>query len=150
MKNKDYSKYLVMTPKQLRIRQLTRGLPMTIIGAIVFVALCICGQRPKNYRGICPYFEIGHNWGGVQLGWFFICCKDCGEATKRHEVGHGVEGAAICGLIMLCLCIGSAIRYWWRLIFGEKTPYDSWWFEGKATQLGNQYVALHDDCDKKE
>lgn len=136
---KDFSTYLTMTPKQLRIRQLTRGLPMTIVGAFVFAVLYICGQRPKNYKGVCSYFEIGHGWGGVEMGWFFICCKDCGESTKRHETGHLVQ-AAINGLVMLGLSIGSAARYWWREIFGAKTLYDSWWFEGQATKVGTEYV----------
>lgn len=143
MKNKDFSKYLAMAPKRLRIRQLTRGLPMTIVGTIVFAVLYICGQRPKNYKGICPYFEIGRGWGGVEMGWFFICCKDCGESTKNHESGHLVQAAAFNGFIVLCLSVASAVRYWWREFFGAKTPYDSWWFEGQATRLGTQYVKLH-------
>ena len=140
MKNKGFSTYLTMTPKQLRIRQLTRGLPMTIVGAIVFAILYICGQRPKNYKGICPYFEIGHNWGGVEMGWFFICCKNSGESPKMHEAGHLIQAAAINGFVMLGLSIGSAVRYWWREIFGAQTPYDSWWFEGQATRIGTEYV----------
>ena len=140
MKNKDFSTYLTMTSKQLRIRQLTRGLPMTIVGAVVFAVLYICGQRPKSYKGLCPYFEIGHGWGGVEMGWFFICCKDCGESTKRHECGHLVQAAAFNGFVMLGLSIGSAARYWWREMFGAKTPYDSWWFEGQATRVGTEYV----------
>ena len=140
MKNKGFSTYLTMTPKQLRIRQLTRGLPMTIVGTIVFAILYICGQRPKNYKGICPYLKIGHNWGGVEMGWFFICCKNGGESTKMHEAGHLIQAAAINGFVMLGLSIGSAVCYWWREIFGAKTPYDSWWFEGQATRIGTEYV----------
>lgn len=140
MKNKDFSKHLSMTPNQLRFRQLTRGLPMTIVGAIVFAVLFICGKRPKNYKDICPYFEVGKNWGGVEMGWFFICCKNCGDSTKRHEVGHLVQASAFNGFVMLGLSIGSAARYWWREIFGAKTPYDSWWFEGQATKIGTEYV----------
>lgn len=140
MTNKDFSKHLSMTPKQLRFRQLTRGLPMAIVGAIVFVVLFICGNRPKNYKGICPYFEVGKNWGGVEMGWFFICCKNCGDSTKRHEVGHLVQASAFNGFVMLGLSIGSAARYWWREIFGAKTPYDAWWFEGQATKIGTEYV----------
>lgn len=34
----------------------------------------------------------------------------------------------------------DALRYWKRELFGAKTPYDSWWFEGQATELGNRYV----------
>lgn len=43
----------------------------------------------------------------------------------------------------LCLSIRSATRYWWSCIFGAKTAYGSWWFEGLATQLCDQYIKLH-------
>lgn len=74
------------------------------------------------------------------MGWFFICCKNCSDATKRHEVGHGIQNAAVGGLKMLTYSIGSAVRYWWREFFGAKTPYDSWFLEGDVTRLGTEYV----------
>ena len=143
MKDIDYTPYLKMTPAEIYKLQWTKGWALSSIGLIVYGVLCLFGQKPKNYRGICLYFEIGKNWGGLELGWFFICSKSCGDATKQHEVGHGIQNAAIGGIKMLGLCIGSAARYWWRRIFGAETPYDSWWFEGQATQLGDQYMALH-------
>lgn len=143
MKNTDFTPYLTMAPDELRKRQWTKGWALSLVGLIVYGVLRLFRQKPKDYKGICPYFEIGKNWGGLEMGWFFICSKNCGDSTKRHEVGHSVENAAIGGLTMLCLSIGSAARYWWRRIFGAKTPYDSWWFEGQATQLGNHYVKLH-------
>ena len=77
------------------------------------------------------------------MGWFFICSKTCGDETKSHEVGHCVQTAAIGSFTMLVLSTCSALRYLWRHIFRVTSPYDSWWFEKQATQLGNQYVALH-------
>lgn len=145
MKNVDYSSYLKMSPRELRKRQWSKGWALSLVGLIVYGVLRLFMQKPKDYKGICPYFELGQNWGGLEMGWFFICCKNCSDSTKRHEVGHGVENAAIGGITMLCLSIGSAARYWWRRIFGAKTAYDSWWFEGTATDLGNQYVSLHGD-----
>ena len=144
MKNIDFSPYLIMTPDELRRHQWRKGWALSMVGLIVYCGLRLFGQQPKSYKGICPYFEIGKNWGGVTMGWFFICCKNCGDSTKRHEVGHLVQSASIGGLKMLGLSIGSAIRYWWRRVFGAKMPYDSWWFEGQATYLGNQYVKLHE------
>ena len=140
MKNTDFTPYLAMAPDELRKRQWTKGWALSFIGLIVYAVLRLFGQKPKDYKGICPYFEIGKNWGGLEMGWFFICCKNCGDATKRHEVGHGVQNAAVGGLTMLAYSIGSAARYWWREIFGAKTPYDSWFFEGDATRLGTEYV----------
>lgn len=140
MKNTDFTPYITMTPTELRKRQWTKGWALSLIGFIVYGVLRLFWQKPKDYKGICPYFEIGKNWGGLELGWFFICGKNCKDSTKRHEVGHSIQNAAVGGLTMLAYSIGSAFRYWWREIFGAKIPYDSWWFEGQATELGNEYV----------
>jgi hypothetical protein len=140
MKNKDYTEYLKMTPEELRKLQKTRGWLLSFVGLVVYGVLRLFGCKPKDYHGICQYFEIGESWGGLELGWFFICSKDVGEHTKMHEVGHNIQNAAVGGFRMAFLCIGSAIRYWVRRIFGAKTPYDSWWFEGQATSLGTEYV----------
>lgn len=51
---------------------------------------------------------------------------------------------------MLCFSIGSALRYWARELFGAKTPYDSWWFEGQATELGTKYVNRIKETDNHE
>lgn len=140
MKRADFTPYLTMTPTELRKRQWTKGWALSFIGLIVYSVLRLFGQKPKEYKGICPYFEIGKHWGGLEMGWFFICCKNCSDATKRHEVGHGIQNAAVGGLTMLAYSFGSAIRYWYRRIFNINTPYDSWFFEGDATRLGTEYV----------
>ena len=140
MKTKNYTEYLNMTPEELRKLQKTRGWVLSLFGLVVYGALRLFGHKPKDYHGICIYFEIGENWGGLELGWFFICGKDSSEALKMHEVGHNIQNAAVGGFRMAFLCIGSALRYWWRDIFGANTPYDSWWFEGQATSLGTEYV----------
>ena len=114
---------------------------MSTIGNIVFFVLKRFKQTEKDYCGICPYFEIGTGWGGVSLGWFFICAKDCSDSSKNHEVGHCIQNAAVGGLKMVAYSLGSAFRYWWRVLFGCKTSYDSWFFEGDATRIGNEYVA---------
>lgn len=140
MKNTDFTPYLKMTPAELRKLQWKKGWALSLVGLIVYGVLRLFRQKPKDYKGICPYFAIGKNRGRLEMGWFFICCKNCGDSVKRHEVGHGVQNAAVGGLKMLGYSIGSAARYWWREIFGAKTPYDSWFFEGDATRLGTEYV----------
>ncbi|MBR4043448.1 MAG: hypothetical protein IKJ10_02220 [Bacteroidaceae bacterium] len=142
MKNYDFTSILTLSPEELRRRQKTKGWALSFVGLIVYGILRLFRCKPKDYHGICPYFEIGKGWGGLELGWFFICCKGASEHTKMHEVGHGIQNAAVGGLRMLCLSIGSALRYWKRELFGAKTPYDSWWFEGQATDLGRKYVNL--------
>lgn len=141
--NEDYSicmKNISMTIKEFKSAQWKRGLPLSIVGLVVYGTLRLCRQKPKDYYGVCKYFEIGNNWGGLEMGWFFICGKNASETLKNHEVGHGIQNATMGGFKMLLYCIGSAVRYWWRKIFGAKTPYDSWWFEGEATNLGNEFI----------
>ena len=143
MKNIDIEQYLNMPPEALIKLQKKRGWALCFIGYVFYGVLRLFGAKPNNYKGICPYFEIGKNWGGMELGWFFICGKNSSEQLKDHEVGHGIQNTAVGGLTMLCYSIGSAARYWWRRIFKSKTSYDSWFFEGDATKFGAEYVAKY-------
>ena len=140
MKNTDFTPYLAMAPAELRKRQWTKGWALSLIGLIVYGALRLFGLKPKDYNGICPYFEIGKGWGGFCMGWFFVCCKNCSDATKRHELGHSVQNAAVGGVTMVAYSLCSVVRYWWRALFGSKKRYDDWFFEGDATRLGTEYV----------
>jgi hypothetical protein len=140
MKNTDYTEFLKLSPDELRKLQKKRGWALSVIGYIVYGVLRLCGCKPKSYYGICQYFEVGKGNSGVNLGWFFICGKNLSERWRNHEVGHGIQNAVIGGLPMLFCSIGSFFRFWKRQIFGAKTSYDSWWFEGQATELGNEYV----------
>lgn len=140
MKNNNFTSTLKLPPSELRKKQKTRGWALSFVGCIAYGILRLFRATPKDYHGICPYFEIGNSWGGLSLGWFFICCKQANEDVKMHEVGHCIQNAAVGGLRMLGLSMGSALRYWKREIFGAKVPYDSWWFESQATKLGKEYV----------
>lgn len=140
MKNADFTDVLDMTPEELRRLQFTRGWALSLVGCIVYAILRLFGQKPKDFYGVCPYFVIGKNWGGVELGWFFICGKNNGYATRVHELGHNIQNAKVGGLEMLGLSIASAFRYWKRKIFGSTEPYNAWWFEDQATKLGEEYL----------
>ena len=140
MKNVDFFQYLTMSTANLRKLQHTKGWALSLIGLIVYGALRLFRQKPKDYESICPYFEIGNSQSGASFGWFFVCGKNCGDTTKYHEIGHSIQNAAVGGLKMLAYSIASVGRYWWRSIFESKTSYDDWFFEGQATQLGTAYV----------
>lgn len=140
MKKTDFTPCLAMTPTELYRRQWTKGWALSFIGLIVYGIFRLCRQKPKVYKGICPYFEIGKNWGGLEMGWFFICAKGSSDNLKNHEVGHCIQNAVFGGFRILFLSIGSAFRYWYRKLLRVKTEYDSWWFEGQATYFGGLYV----------
>ena len=142
LKYKNYDSILQMEPNELFQLNRKNGLVLSLIGDIVYKVLLAMNYKPKDFYDICPYFEIGKGCGGLSLGWFFICCEDESESLKCHEVGHILQNANIGGHKMLALSIGSVARYWYRKIFGATTPYDSWWFEGQATELGAKYVEI--------
>lgn len=93
--------------------QCTWGLIMTLIGAVVALALLITGHKPKHL-GPTIYFEVGENWGGLELGGFFLCCKNSSMETKYHECGHGLQNLIWGPLMPFIICIPSAARYWLR------------------------------------
>lgn len=126
------------------ILNLTWGIPMNIIGALAAAALIAIGKKPSRHGG-CYHFEIGENWGGVNLGLVIITDKDSPAHTKNHEFGHSIQNAYFGFLMPFIVAIPSFIRYWvreiqYRLDKPPKTEYDDIWFEGQATRLGNEYI----------
>ncbi len=123
----------------------TWGIIMTLIGAIAALALIITKHKPKIFHGLV-YFEVGYNWGGVNLGAFFIVSNGQPLQTKQHEAGHGLQNIML-GIFMPIIGIMSATRYWyreWKINHGkgsELRPYDAAWYEGWATKLGKKYFA---------
>ena len=134
-----------MTKKQFYILNLTWGILLNIVGGIVALVLIIAGHKPKK-SGLVWCFEIGENWGGLELGLVILVDKGGSKHTKIHEFGHAIQNAKY-GLAMpFIVCIPSAVRYWirefqYRSGNPPKTDYDAIWFEKEATELGAQYVA---------
>lgn len=123
---------------------LTWGLPLTLAGLIVALVLICTGRKPKRF-GLVWYFNVGRNWGGLELGLFFLTDENDSLSTKCHEFGHGIQNCVYGFLMPFLVCIPSAIRYWYReLRYNRKgktppTSYDSIWFEGQATKWGKTF-----------
>ena len=122
----------------------TWGLPLTLVGGIVSLLLILISYKPKRF-GWGYYFEVGHGWGGVNLGLIFLCSKNSSRHTKAHEFGHSIQNCFFGFLMPLIVAIPSAVRYWyreWQYRKGNKNlpDYDAIWFEGQATQLGLEYI----------
>lgn len=121
---------------------LTWGLPLTLCGLIVALFLLVTGHRPYRRSG-CWYFEVGKSrWGGLNLGLVILCQPNATYSLKNHEFGHAIQNCYL-GPIMLFFVLCSAVRYHY-LDYLEKQglpvpEYDSWWFEGQATELGTRY-----------
>ena len=125
----------------------TWGLPFALLGLFAALFLYISGCRPKNH-GYCYYFEIGDNWGGINLGLFFIVDKQNTCRIRNHEHGHAVQNCYLGPLMLLIVALPSLIRSRYRAHLINKKgvdarslpPYDSIWFEGQATRLGNKIM----------
>lgn len=125
---------------------LTWGFPLTLFGAISALCLLITGHKPKRFYHYV-YFEVGENWGGLEAGPFFFTNKNSSLHLKQHEAGHGIQNIIFGPFMIFVVTIPSGIRYWYReylIRSGKKTyeqlpPYDSIWFEGWATRLGEKY-----------
>lgn len=130
----------------------TWGLPMTLIGCIVAAALIATGHKPKKW-GYCYYFEVGKNWGGLELGPFFLANKNSSEHTRNHEHGHGHQNCIWGPLFPFVISIPSATRYWYFTIrrkIGKPctTSYYGIWFEGQASSVGTQFMEWYNNSTK--
>jgi hypothetical protein len=131
----------------------TWGLPLTLVGCIVALALIITKHKPKKW-GYCYYFEVGKNWGGLELGPIFIVGKNASVHTKDHEHGHAFHNCWFGPLMPFVISLPSAIRYWHReLVYYRKhkkpnTKYDDVWFEGTASSLGKDFMKWYENNTK--
>lgn len=125
---------------------LTWGLLLTLLGLTTALVLLCCGKKP--YRHMYGYvFTIGDSWGGLNLGPITLVCKTAHLSTLNHEFGHSIQNCYFGPFMPFLVAIPSAIRYWYRewLVrsgrkkYYELSPYDSIWFEGSATSIGNAY-----------
>ncbi len=130
------------------IASFTWGLPITLLGCFVALSLLITGHKPHRFHSLI-YFEVGEDWGGFDLGCFFVVNKGASVAMMQHESGHGLQNIMFGIFMPFVVSIPSAVRYWYReyLVrsgkkqYSELPEYDSAWFEGSATALGAKYFS---------
>lgn len=122
--------------------QFTWGLPLNIIGFIVYIILSkIYKFQSYKYRKAF-YVVVPWNFGGVSLG-IFIIHGEKNYDLKIHEYGHSIQNLIWGWLMPVVIAIPSAIRYWYRkflIKIGKtlKTSYYDIWFEKQATELGTR------------
>lgn len=129
------------------ILSFTWGILMSVVGLVVLLFTLPFGKFGVYHGRL--YKRIGKNWGGAELGCFFLCDETAGEHTLAHEAGHGLQNCIWGPLMPFVISIPSAIRYHKRKQIRKNDPekakelpdYDSIWFEGQATEWGKKYVA---------
>lgn len=124
----------------------TWGILMTLFGAIVALGMLVTGHKPKRFH-YNIYFEVGSGWGGFEGGIFFFINKNPTLHLRQHEAGHGIQNLILGPLTPFLIGFPSMARYWYREYLvrsgkkksSELPAYDSIWFEGWATRLGEKY-----------
>ena len=104
------------------ILSFTWGILLSLVGTVVILSLIIIGKKPKLFHDRV-YIEVGEDWGGCELGCFFICNKDASLSLKQHESGHGIQNIIFGPITPFISSIPSAIRYWLREIRSYKNKY---------------------------
>lgn len=143
------------------VASLTWGCLMTLIGAIIALAMLVIGKKPRRFHYFI-YFSIGEYWGGFNCGPFIFIDGDTAKSHERcvkaygkgsgwalrmiqHETGHGLQNIMLGVFMPFVIAIPSCIRYWYRELRyyrrgkEPKTEYDAIWFEGWATNLGVEH-----------
>lgn len=135
---------------------LTWGIVITACGVIVAFALLLTLHKPKLYHHYI-WFEVGENWGGLSLGGVIVTSKNPSAHTLQHEAGHGIQNMMF-GVFHVVISLCSFVRcmyYNYHIKKGtayKLKPYDSIWFEGMATRLGEKFfpVINHQTEDKED
>lgn len=128
----------------------TWGFIMTFIGWIIIAFIKVFLRKSlieSKYFGPAYYCMIYNDWGGLELGKCFLVSDgtslDWILHTKKHELGHTFQNAVLGPFFIFLVFIPSAIRYWYqryRTYKGlDNKPYDLIWFEGSATDIGENY-----------
>lgn len=122
------------------VLSLTWGLPMTLCGALTIGIVRLRGC-PVHRFGPCFYAEIGENWGGVELGMFFLKDKTPSAHICLHEAGHSLQNIVYGPFMPFLVSIPSALRYHIRRVairrgHRPRRGYEDIWFEKQATAWG--------------
>ena len=141
-----------MSKNKFYLNSFTWGLPMTVIGLAAMLILTAAGKRPQRW-GYCYHYVVGKGWGGVNLGFVIITSENPSAHTKSHEHGHALQNCKYGLLMPFIVCIPSFLRYWYRELrqrIGKPctTDYDSAWFEGEATAMGDAFMKDYNEVQK--
>lgn len=140
-------RFLMKHPIFAQVLGVTWGLLGTLVGALVALAIIILPIKKKsgNFNGF-PYLIFGNNWGGFNAVSILFIADNMGEGwtlhTKQHESGHAFQNSIFGPFTLFLVTIPSIIRYWVQRFAKNPKPYDSIWFEGSATDLGEEYHSL--------
>ncbi len=131
------------------ILSLTWNCIITYIGLITALILIIFKNKPFILEGYI-FFEIGKDWGGLNLGPICIVSKNSSISTKTHEMGHGIQGIILGIFYPFVIAIPSMLRYhYYNFLYNHNKKryfrlkgYNKIWFEKWSDTLGDKYFRI--------
>lgn len=141
--------------KWFTILSLTWGLPLTLVGWVIAVALRLLGYKPKKWGG-STYFIVGKNWGAFSIGTTIVVSERSNQIDiLNHEFGHSIQNCYYGFLCPFLVTIPSFVRACWRELIvklgikkrSELPDYYSIWFERQASELGESNIRYYLDAD---
>lgn len=128
------------------VLQFTWGLPLNILGGLMYIALKIAGKNHckfgRNFEILLPKANFG-----LSMGIFAIAPDNSHfTSTSVHEHGHAIQNIIFGPATMFVIFIPSIIRFWYRNFMQNvvgirlNTTYDDAWFEGSATATGRRFM----------
>ena len=135
----------------------TWGLTLTLVGCIVSIVLMIAGYKPKRFL-YGWYFEMNTNGSAFNMGPVSIVPNNPSKYILSHEFGHSIQNCFFGQFMIFLVVIPSVIRFWYReyLVrvknhqYRYLPDYDSIWFEGMATKLGEKYFEYLGDNNEQD
>ncbi len=135
------------------ILSFTWGIIMTLIGLLVlaFCTIFFKDTKVELSNGRIFIRFLNKSFGGVSLGIVILTDRfySLNHGVDGHELGHTLQNAWLGPLFIPLIAIPSLIRasmfnwlatrYYERRGNGDVLKYDSAWFEGWATNLGNKH-----------
>lgn len=137
-------RFLMRHPFLAQFLGITWGILGTIMGALMTLVIALLPIKKKsgNFNGF-PYIIFGDNWGGFNAVFTLFIADNMGESwtlhTKQHESGHAFQNSIFGPFTPFLITIPSIIRYWVQRLSKKGKPYDAIWFEGSATDLGEEF-----------
>ena len=130
----------------------TWGIIWTLVGLFALLGTFIfLNKKQRTYqviKGRVVVYLPYTNFGGVSLG-IVVIVSQLHPSLIKHELGHTIQSMLFGPLFIFLVAIPSGIRYqlfdWLSrrhyYKYGLNLDYDSAWFEGQATRLGNVYFS---------
>ena len=133
--NKGWAKFFFY------LDQLTWGLTVNLVGAVVFLICKIAGCRSERFCHAVIVYSNKKNFGGLSLGLFiFMNAKEdqpWKDDTQIHEYGHTIQCLLLGPLYWLVVALPSAI--WCNFFAGYRKKHNISYYKLYCESWANKW-----------